>query len=101
MCAEWGIPHSHFLGGPLRWSDLDRAKALTFRALQAEACPNCGTRHAEWDPKEGGDRDAWVADITRPCEGCIRLAEAQEAIGDDGAKRGMRAFLTRPELVED
>lgn len=35
-------------------------------------CHNCGTRLEEWNPKEGGDRQAYVAQ-TYLCPGCTQI----------------------------
>lgn len=39
---------------------------------EAERCPNCGTRPAEWDPAKGGHKDAYAA-TGRMCMGCFHL----------------------------
>lgn len=92
-CVPRGIPHSGFRS----WSVDDRDKALSWVVHQLEACPSCTTRPAEWNPKLGGHRQAYIAEI-RGCEGCIVLARAEK---DPALKEvpGRRAVLTRnPQL---
>ena len=94
MCIETlHIPHSHFLGGPNVWTDLDRAKVRAYRTWKAEVCSGCGTHASEWDPKRGGDRDAYIADLTY-CQGCSRLHESRENEMDDETRaRGAHQVL--------
>jgi hypothetical protein len=76
-CAPRGIPHSHFLGGPLQWTELDREKALWWLIHDRQRCPHCGTRPDEWDEKAGGDRHAYRAE-PHHCRGCEVKAGADE-----------------------
>ena len=78
-CARIGISHSHFLGGPPAWTDLDRDKAVWFEIYERERCPSCGTRPDEWDPAKGGHDHAYVATL-HTCWGCVALAEKQKVI---------------------
>lgn len=94
-----GIPHSHFLGGPLRWSDLDREKARAYRAWKAQRCTGCGTAAHEWDKRQGGDRKAYVADVTY-CPGCSLLHEFGEQIDDSDRKRGAHVGLVPLDVFE-
>jgi hypothetical protein len=71
-----GIPHSWFLGGPHRWTEDDRNKALAWQELQRQTCV-CGTRGEEWNPAKGGSRDAYEAEIVT-CPGCAAIERAQE-----------------------
>jgi hypothetical protein len=73
-CVPKGIPHSEFLA----WSQIDRDKAIAWVIREMKACPNCGTRGEEWDPKQGGHRRAYVAEI-RGCEGCIVKLRAENS----------------------
>lgn len=98
MCQTYQIPHSQFLGGPPRWTDLDRVKALAFAAWQREACPDCGTRPQEWVPALGGDRDAYVADYTY-CPGCARLRELEKSVEDTDRARGIHLHLVPLEVA--
>lgn len=69
VCREYKIPHGFFLGGPLVWSQSDRDKAIWQYIREKEKCPNCNTREAEWDPLQGGDRQAYGVRTAR-CRGC-------------------------------
>lgn len=99
LCERYQISHSHFLGGPAVWTDLDRAKAKMYRAFMNEACPDCGTRASEWDPKTGGHRDAYVADFTY-CQGCSRLNDVKDAAEDTDRKKGIHYHLVDREAWE-
>jgi hypothetical protein len=80
-CARIGISHSHFLGGPPVWTELDRQKAVWFEIYERERCSSCGTRPAEWDPAHGGHDEAYVATLHK-CWGCAALAEEQKKVKD-------------------
>jgi hypothetical protein len=71
-CVPRGIPHGEFLS----WPADDQDKALAYLAAESERCSGCGTRSADWDPKQGGSRTAFVADITR-CLGCEVKQQAE------------------------
>lgn len=97
MCEVYRIPHSHFLGGPLVWTQADRDKAIWHQVQKAETCPSCGTRPAEWDPDEGGHRHAYTAEVGR-CPGCAVLEQQQEAFSSamkGEYPRGSRVVLKR------
>lgn len=87
-CGSAGIPHSHFLGGPPVWSDADRDKALAWQERKRSTHDRCGTRREEWDPSEGGDRQAfeYVPDV---CPGCEAL-ERTEAVMSGPEWQGQR-----------
>ena len=96
-CGPRGIPDSFFLGGPYRWTDLDREKALAWAAHDRATCRGCGTRKAEWDEKQGGSRTAFKAapDI---CPGCEQVERVQHELANDQTwkhQRGKRAVLVR------
>jgi hypothetical protein len=93
VCAEYRIPHSHFLGGPAVWTPADRDKAIWWQVRQAETCRACGTRPDEWDPNLGGHRRAYAVE-ERVCAGCevLQRAEAQHA-EDEPALRGAHLVL--------
>jgi predicted Fe-S protein YdhL (DUF1289 family) len=94
------IPHSHFLGGPNTWTDLDRAKVRAYLAWKSEVCSGCGTHAAEWDPRRGGDRNAYIADLTY-CPGCSRLHESREQEVDDEARaRGVHQVLVPADVYK-
>ncbi len=76
-CGPAGIPHSHFLGGPLVWHQDDRDKALVWQQRHYELCQSCGTRHADFDPEQGGHPRAFVATI-KGCPGCATIENARE-----------------------
>jgi hypothetical protein len=78
VCAAYQISHSHFLGGPPEWTQLDRDKAIWWLARTAATCQGCGTRHEEWDPEDGGHPDAYIGALTH-CRGCEVRASAQES----------------------
>lgn len=69
VCEAYRIPHSQFLGGTPEWNQTDRDKAIWWHIRQKEKCPNCGTRDSEWDPAQGGRRDAYRVQTHR-CRGC-------------------------------
>lgn len=93
FCDDHGLPHSFFRGhGDGSWSDLDRRKALAYRAYKRTVCPGCGTRAAEWDEHAGGDEDAYRASTHR-CVGCQILADKQAEVPDGPDGRGIKTFL--------
>lgn len=89
VCADYGIRHSEFLG----WPATDRDKAIWWSLRRQAACPACGTRPEEWDPKRGGSRDAYRAEITE-CLGCVERERAQDA-PEMKKRRGLSVGLTR------
>jgi len=78
FCNEAGIPHSFFLGGPLRWSQDDRAKAVAFLIEKATRCTMCGTAPWEWE----ANRYAYEP-VIKLCRGC----EIKESVSDQTDKR--------------
>lgn len=96
LCDRWGIPHSHFLGGPLEWSELDRAKALAYVAYESTRCPDCRVREQEWNPDLGGNRDAYIGD-SRRCETCRRAEDESENIHTlpEAERKGLKVVLRR------
>lgn len=93
VCAAYRIPHSVFLS----WPDDDRDKALWHHRWQRETCRTCGTREAEWDEKQGGDRNAYVGEKRR-CRGCEVKERTQETVtAEDG--RGVHIVLIPNEEV--
>lgn len=54
ICGPAVIPHSHFLGGPLVWTELDREKQRAWHRRQAET-HTCGVHPDVWDHERGGD----------------------------------------------
>lgn len=96
-CGPRGVPHSHFLGGPAVWSDMDREKALAWQDKDRRTCGGCGTRREQWDTKQGGDRRAFIADIDI-CPGCEQVERMQNvASGPEyESVRGKRVVLRPP-----
>lgn len=83
-CAPRGIPHSVFLGrivgpGDPTWLEDDREKALWWMIHENERCPNCGTRHEEFDRAAGGDPHAYEWKL-RHCRGCEILAQGTDSL---------------------
>lgn len=91
------IPHSHFLGGPHRWTPLDREKAQAYRRWKAEECAGCGTREADWDPALGGDRFAYVGHTLR-CPGC-EIKEMERENIPEGTKGIKIGLIPNPALL--
>jgi hypothetical protein len=100
VCETYRIPHSHYLGGPLVWTPLDRAKTEAYTAWKNAACPGCHTRREEWDPKRGGHRHAYIAHADR-CPGCELKAQEWDNIeAGPGKAHGVRVGLKpNPELL--
>jgi len=73
VATSMNLFHSQFLAA----DPSDRDKAIWWLIRQRQACPDCGTREAEWDPLAGGDRHAYGAEMYR-CRGCEVLQMAQE-----------------------
>ncbi|WP_406126926.1 hypothetical protein [Streptomyces sp. NBC_00989] len=93
LCHAYGLPHSQFTGaGDGRWTALDRAKAVAHLAYQRSVCETCGTRAAEWDESQGGDRFAYVAEPHR-CVGCEVIEMEREHIPDGPDARGLKIGL--------
>lgn len=92
VCDSMGVSHSHFLGGPPRWTDLDRAKALAYQQLMNATCGGCGTRREEWDPKAGGHRNQYLADLDE-CPGCRLKHELNEQLEEDDRHSAVRVVL--------
>lgn len=93
VCAQYRISHSHFLGGPARWTPPDRDKAIWWYLHEQERCGECGTRRSEWDEQQGGDRDAYRA-VKLRCRGCELVQQAQKSIKDSDGK-GVGVSLRR------
>lgn len=92
VARTYQISHSQFLA----WSQDDRDKAIWFELREAERCPNCRTRPAEWDPEQGGDHRAYIAKLLT-CRGCQAMEDRQAAIPSDHPGRGQHITLARPE----
>lgn len=94
VCAQYRIPHSHFHGGPPRWTSADRDKAIWWYLREQERCGECGTRRSEWDEKLGGDRDAYKAVVVR-CRGCEVTQQTQGTINEKQDGKGLGVSLRR------
>lgn len=90
VCAEYRIPHSVFLS----WSKLDRDKAIWHRIRVAGTCRTCGTHPDEWDPKKGGHRAAFTAEV-HLCPGCEQKQRVEKTLEDDQYKgqRGLSVVM--------
>ncbi len=78
------IPYSHFMGGPLVWTDLDRALAVEWRKRENERCRGCGTSRSDWYLDDGTPDDtAFRAQLDR-CPGCEHLASVDLDPKDKG-----------------
>jgi len=101
ICETYRISHSHFLGGPMVWTDEDRDKAIWHAKYKAERCSSCGTHPDEWNPRKGGDRQAYGA-VEERCAGCAALEQRQESLAaapKEDRMRGVRVVLrTRAEI---
>jgi hypothetical protein len=99
LCDRWGIPHSLFLGaGDGRWTPRDRDKALAYRAYQRTVCPQCGTRHDDWDHGGPDEEDAYVA-VGQRCVGCQVIAEKQAELEKQGVDLGGMKVALLPVAV--
>ena len=75
VCADYKISHSHFLGGPNRWTPADRDKAIWWYVREKERWGSGGTRKADWD----ADRLAYSPKKVR-CRGCEVKTTAEKSI---------------------
>lgn len=92
LCRDMGIPHSRFLS----WPELDQDKAIALVRVEADTCPGCGTRPEEWEPAQGGDRNAYVATV-HVCPGCQARGDAEREMQrrDDQSSGRYVALLPR------
>lgn len=96
LCHEWGIPHSEFLA----WDELDQDKALAYARFRHEACPGCGTRPDEWDPKRGGDAGAYEPAV-HTCPGCNLRGGTERQIREGDESPGRYVVLIPRAVAED
>jgi len=62
-------------------------------------CPNCGVRQDEWDPKLGGDHDAYYAEGHR-CHTCEQVGWEADAYRSSGVDvKGVTIQLKRTQKV--
>ena len=92
-CGPRGIPHDVFL----TWRKTSRDKALAWLLRHRATHPPCGTRPEEWDPKQGGSRDAYRAEL-QECLGCVEIERAQYA-PELKNQRGMNVVLIKNQGV--
>jgi hypothetical protein len=84
-CGPRGIAHSLFLS----WSRDDRDAALWWQRHQAQTCPSCGTRPADF----AEDRNAFVAEPWH-CRGC-EIKQSEEARFERAASEYRRGTTIR------
>ena len=89
-----GIFHSDFLAR----SQDDRDKAIWAWLRERQTCPECGTRPDEWDPTNGGDRHAYLAQVD-VCRGCQAVAGRSKGLTDEQRQPGMKVVLKRQEIT--
>jgi hypothetical protein len=92
-CVPLGIPHSILLGRPQPgpgeplWTMDDRAKALGWRADQAEHCGSCGQRRSDWLDAQGKElRDPPFEVVESLCSGCQALGYHREESAEERDK---------------
>jgi hypothetical protein len=98
---DYIVPRGISYDAWVEWSPLARGYALAWQRNEGATC-SCGTRHDEWDPKAGGDRDAYVADTTY-CRGHAVLADAKKDLPKSGDGHPIPGFMTylRPRTDAD
>lgn len=80
LCRQYQIPHSHFMGGPLRWTELDREKAMDYEIVLKQMCPKCGTLEEDWISEDRRPLDEpLMAATLRHCYGCEEVEKIQES----------------------
>lgn len=89
-CGPAGIPHSHFLGGPLVWTAADRDKALEWQQAEAQKCSRCLTDPSEW----AVDPNAYVYGPV-VCPGCARQSKAEAQMHADHPEDPPGMYLSR------
>lgn len=70
--AERGIPFKEFLA----WDEGDQEVALVWLAQKRGVHGGCGTHPDEWDPRRGGDPEAYHAAVLL-CPGCQKIELAR------------------------
>lgn len=101
ICRHYQVPHSHFMGGPLKWTDLDRDKAVAYEWLLREQCPRCGTLPEDWVDERNRplDEPVWAA-VARHCHGCDEMERLQEKV-PKRIKGTYVAFIPFAHLTDD
>lgn len=88
-CGPRGLPLSQFLS----WSEDDQQAALAWQSRDAARCKDCGTHAEDWDPEQGGSRDAYHV-VIRECQGCVELQRTHDNPQLQQA-RGVHLHLSR------
>jgi hypothetical protein len=101
VCREFGISHSHFLGGPAVWTDDDRAKALAYVLHEGQRCSDCGIHPIEW-PEGTDPADPPFEPAEKFCPGCEEMARYarwrnEQRKDNESAFDGKRPYLQRRE----
>jgi hypothetical protein len=89
-CGPLGIPLSVFLG----WPEDDQDAALQWQAREHQKCSGCGTHPSEWNPSEGGSRQAYRAALEM-CPGCATRDTVAQGEQAKQAGPGFRVSLYR------
>lgn len=99
-CGPRGIPWSVFMS----WAGEDRDAALWWLIHDRQTCQQCGTRPDEWNPEQGGSRDAFRWKVEEQCPGCAVLDVGQRRLetGQKGNRysKGAQVVLIRKEEVQ-
>lgn len=100
-CVPRGIPLSSFQGRPAlrpgvdpEWTQQDRELVHAYLRRQADTCPDCGTRPAEW----AADKYAYIA-TRRYCPGCDLVSQERDQIPEQA--KGVHAGLVPRALAGD
>ena len=103
VCRQYGISHSHYMGGKARWTELDRKKAQAYEIVLKEMCPKCGTLPEDWQDQDTNrlhDRPVWAA-VPRRCYGCQDLELIREKMPTGKKGAGGYVALVPFDMVED
>lgn len=80
----------------MHWTAADRDKAIWWQLRENATCPSCGTRPEEWDEKQGGDKNAYKAEI-HWCRGCEVRARTESAPELQSDRRGGQVRMRQTE----
>jgi hypothetical protein len=107
VCRQYQIPYSHFQGGPRRWTETDRGKALSYEQYLRTICPRCGTRKEDffYEDEDGVfqplEEPMYFA-VHRSCKGCEDHNDVDKVLTEDQRKRGMfTAWVPNTDFDED
>jgi hypothetical protein len=74
------------MGGPARWDDSDRAKAVAFERYLNSRCKSCGTTHDDWhDDDDYPLEEPYFESTWKICDGCVAVEKARGAIPEGTA----------------